>query len=171
MKQELHVFFDYICPYCLTAHQYLKELIPQLSETTIIWHPCESHPRPEPFHPHSDLSIQGYFYAAEHGVDPFTYHDRMYQAVHKDHINIEEIDVLTGYVRDLVDADGFKSALLQGRYQKKRKESNVLAFEQSGVWAVPAYRMGEDKLDAVEGVGVSKDQLSDFIKNDWEVLR
>ena len=159
MKNELHIFFDYICPYCLRAHNYLKELIPEYPDQAIVWHPCESHPRPERFGPHSDLCIQGYFYAFEHGVDILEYHDRMYQAVFQDHINIEDIHVLGDYVSDLVDVNKFKSSLEQGTYLEKLKESNELAFEQSGVWAVPAYRMGDLKLDAVENVGVTKEQI------------
>ena len=159
MKNELHIFFDYICPYCLRAHNYLKELMPEYPDQAIVWHPCESHPRPERFGPHSDLCIQGYFYALEHGVDILEYHNRMYQAVFQDHINIEDIDILGDYVSDLVDVAKFKSSLEQGTYLEKLKESNELAFEQSGVWAVPAYRMGDLKLDAVENVGVTKEQI------------
>lgn len=164
MKNELHIFFDYICPYCLRAHNYLKELMPEYPDQIIVWHPCESHPRPERFGPHSDLCIQGYFYALEHGVDILEYHDRMYQAVFKDHVNIEDINVLGDYVSDLVDVAKFKSTLEQGMYLEKLKESNELAFEQSGVWAVPAYRLGDLKLDAVENVGVTKEQIGYLLK-------
>lgn len=159
MKNELHIFFDYICPYCLRAHNYLKELMPEYPDQAIVWHPCESHPRPERFGPHSDLCIQGYFYALEHGVNILEYHDRMYQAVFKDHVNIEDIDILGDYVSDLVDVAKFKSSLKQGTYLEKLKVSNELAFEHSGVWAVPAYRLGDLKLDAVENVGVTKEQI------------
>ncbi len=128
MKNELHIFFDYICPYCLRAHNYLKELMPEYPDQAIVWHPCESHPRPERFGPHSDLCIQGYFYALEHGVDILEYHNRMYQAVFQDHINIEDIDILGDYVSDLVDVAKFKSSLEQGTYLEKLKESNELAL-------------------------------------------
>lgn len=164
MKNELHIFFDYICPYCLRAHNYLKELMPEYPDQIIVWHPCESHPRPERFGPHSDLCIQGYFYALEHGVDVLEYHDRMYQAIFKDHVNIEDIDDLGDYVSDLVDVAKFKSSLEQGMYLEKLKETNELAFEHSGVWAVPAYRKGDLKLDAVENVGVTKEQIGYLLK-------
>lgn len=165
MKQELHVFFDYICPYCLKAHKYLKELIPDYPDVTIVWHPCESHPRPDRYGPHSDLCIQGYFYAVDHGADILEYHERMYQAALKERIDIENIDALTEYVGDLVDADDFRLSLQLGTYRGKLDESNKLAFEKSDVWAVPAYRMGALKLDAVENVGVSKEQILHLIKN------
>jgi len=102
------------------------------------------------------LCIQGYFYAVDHGVNILEYHERMYQAALKKRINIENIDALTEYVSDLVDADDFRLSLQMGTYRGKLDESNELAFEHSGVWAVPAYRIGASKLDAVENVGVSK---------------
>ncbi|MDF2885757.1 MAG: putative YwbO [Lacrimispora sp.] len=165
MKNELHIFFDYICPYCLRAHNYLKELLPDYPDLTITWHPCESHPRPEQHGPHSDLCIQGYFYALDHGVNILDYHDRMYQATFKDGINIEDIDALSNYVSDMFDVNNFKQSLQQEIYIEKLARSNELAFELSGVWAVPAYRMGVLKLDAVENVGITKEQIRHFLNN------
>ncbi|WP_097002655.1 DsbA family protein [Lacrimispora amygdalina] len=163
MKNNLHLFFDYICPYCLKAHNYLKELLPEHPDLNIEWHPCESHPRPERFGPHSDLCIQGYFYALDRGMDVLDYHDRMYQATFKDHVNIENIDALSEYVSDLVDAVSFKQSLQQGTFLEKLAESNKLAFEHSKVWVVPAYRMGTLKLDAAENIGITKEQIRDFL--------
>lgn len=163
MKSELHVFFDYACPYCLKAHNYLKELMPDYPDVTIVWHPCEAHPRPDRYGPHSDLCIQGYFYAVENGANILQYHDRMYRAV-TEHVNIEDTDDLTEYISDLVDADAFRLSLQQGIYRSKLDQSNELAFEHSGVWAVPAYRLGNLKLDAVENIGVSKEQIRDLLK-------
>lgn len=157
------MFFDYACPYCLRAHEYLTELMPQYPDVSIVWRPCEAHPRPDRYGPHSDLCIQGYFFARENGADVLAYHNRMYRAALKDRIDIESIDVLTDSVRDLVDADAFRLALQQGTYQKALAESNRLAFERSGVWVVPAYRMEGRKIDAVENVGVSKEQLRRFL--------
>ena len=87
------------------------------------------------------MCIQGYFYAVDHGIDILKYHDRMYQAAQKDRVNIEDMDALSEYVSDLADEDDFRLSLLQGTYLDKLEESNQLAFEHSGVWAVPAYRM------------------------------
>ncbi len=157
------MFFDYACPYCLRAHEYLTELMPQYPDVSVVWRPCEAHPRPDRYGPHSDLCIQGYFFVRENGADVLAYHDRMYRAALKDRIDIESIDVLTDSVRDLVDADAFRLALQQGTYQKALAESNRLAFERSGVWVVPAYRMEDRKIDSVENVGVSKEQLRRFL--------
>ena len=163
MKHKLEIFFDYTCPYCFRAHNNLTELISDYPDADIVWHPCEAHPRPESYGPHSDLCIQGYFFALENGVDIWAYHDRMYQATMKEHIDIESIDVLSEYVGDLVDADAFRLALQQGSYHSALDEVNELAYEKSGVWAVPAYRMEDRKLDAIENIGVTKEQLRLFL--------
>lgn len=90
----LDVFLDYACPYCMRAHGWLKELLPAYPQIKVLWHPCESHPRSDRYGPHSDLCIQGYFFAADHGVDVWTYHDRMYQAALKEQVNVESVDEL-----------------------------------------------------------------------------
>jgi len=81
----------------------------------------------------------------------------------KEHIDIESIDVLSEYVGDLVNADAFRFALQQGSYRSALDEVNELAYEKSGVWAVPAYRMEERKLDAIENIGVTKEELRLFM--------
>lgn len=165
MKHELKVFFDYACPYCYQAHKHLIELMPGYPDIDIAWHPCESHPRPDRYGLHSDLCIQGYFFAVEKGIDLWAYHDRMYRAALKEHVDIENIDALSDIVSDLVDADAFRLVLRQGIYRRALAEANEFAFERSGVWVVPAYRLEGRKVDAVEDVGVSKEQLRRFLDN------
>ena len=168
MKQTLEVFFDYACPFCLKGHKNLMEVIADFTDIDIAWHPCESHPRPDSYGPHSDLCIQGYFFAAEYGVDIWKYHERMYQAALIDRIDIEDSKVLSQYVSDIVNADAFEHALRKGRYRKDLEEANELAFIHSGVWAVPAYRMGGEKLDAVENIGITIEQLQRFLEGKKE---
>lgn len=163
MKHILEVFFDYTCPYCFQAHKYLIELIPDYPNVKIAWHPCESHPRPDRYGPHSALCIQGYFYAVDHNVDLWAYHDQMYSACLLEHVDVENIDALSNSLRDLLDVNVFRQALQQGTYRRALTEANELAFERSGVWVVPAYRMDGRKIDPVENVGVSKEQLRHFL--------
>lgn len=148
--RHLDVFFDYACPYCLRAHGHLKELLPAYPQVEVRWHPCESHPRPERYGPHSDFCIQGHFFAAAHGVDVSAYHYRVYRAIWKDRVDVEDIDALSRCVADLLDADAFRDA-------------NALAYDRSGVWVVPAYRLDGRNLDPGEDVGVSKEQLRRFL--------
>jgi len=160
---NLEVFFDYSCPYCLTGHTYLKELLPTHPDIEVIWRPCEAHPRPETYGLHSDLCIQGLFYFLDQGVDVWEYHERMYGATLKDRFNIEDPDVIAGRIHGLLDHDAFLKTIYSGKYEKAVAEANDYAYERSGVWAVPSYRMDGRKLDSIENVGVTKRQLADFL--------
>ena len=160
---SLEVFFDYICPYCLRAHDYLLELIPNYPDIDIIWRPCESHPRPERFSPHSDLIIQGMFFALDCGADLLKYNSIMYKAALQDKKDIEDAKILSEIVGDFLDPDDFYDALKSGKYLEALFKSNQHAFNASGVWVLPAYRMNGKKLDSIEGVGVTKSQLKQFL--------
>ena len=76
--RELEVFFDYECPYCKAGHELLLRLLENHPDISVIWRPCEAHPRPENHPPHTDLCLQGLFYVTENGGDVMAYHRRMY---------------------------------------------------------------------------------------------
>ena len=157
----VEMFFDYSCPYCLRGHEYLLEVIGDYPSIQMHWQPCEAHPRPEPG-PHVDLAIQGMLFARDAGADLWAFHERMYDAILRKRIDRENIDALAEAVGDLVDKEAFKKALRDGVYAKEQLGINDHAYEESGVWAVPSFRMGEHKLDAVEGVGITKEKLRAF---------
>ena len=160
---QLEVFFDYACPFCLRGHGYLRELLPQVPQIEVVWRPCEAHPRPDPYGPHSELCIQGFFYAQKRGADLWDYHDRMFRAALRDRVNLENPDALAAAVEGLLDPEEFRRSLLSGEYLAAQHEANGYAYDQSGVWAVPAYRMNGMRLDSVENIGVAKEQLSRFL--------
>ena len=112
---KLEVFFDYACPFCQRGHEYLKELHPFYQQIEIVWCPFEAHPRPDRYGPHSDLCIQGMFFALDHGVDIWAYHDRMFKAALKDRVDIEDINVLASSVRGLLNTDAFRKSLQNGK--------------------------------------------------------
>ncbi|MCL2004491.1 MAG: DsbA family protein [Oscillospiraceae bacterium] len=161
--RKLEVFIDHTCPYCLRGYETLKELMPQHPDIEVVWRPCEAHPRPEEYGIHSDLCIQGMFFALEQGADAWAYHDRMFSAAQKEKVNIEDPEALAGRVQGLLDADAFLKALRSGVYEKAVTDANDYAYEQSGVWFIPAFRMDGRKLDAAGGAGVTKAQLSAFL--------
>jgi len=163
---SLEVFFDYACPYCLIGHDYLRELLPQYPNIDVVWRPCEAHPRPENYSPHSDLCIQGLFFALEQDADIWEYHDRMFSAALKKRVNIEEPEVVAGCACGMLDYTALLESLYSGRYEKTLADANDYAYERSGVWVVPAYRMDGKKLDSVENVGVTKQQLANFLAGD-----
>lgn len=160
---KLEVFFDYACPYCLRGHEYLIELLPLYPQIEIVWRPCEAHPRPDRYGLHSDLCIQGMFYALEHSADIWAYHECMYRSAHKEKINIEDLDELTNSIRKLLDADDFHASIKKGDYVNIQRKANIYAFEKSDVWAVPSYRMNGRRLNSIENIGVTKKQLELFI--------
>ena len=160
----LEVFYDYACPYCMRGHEYLTELIPSYPEVKIEWRPCEAHPRPERYGPHSDLCARGMFYAREHGADLAEYHSRMYRAALIERADIEDLENVSRLTEGLFDCGDFYKAMLQGAYINELDENNRLAWDAYDFPAVPSYRMGGSMLKSVPDVGVSKRQLADFIK-------
>ena len=166
---QLEVFFDYLCPFCLRAHNYLKQLIAQYPQIEIVWRPCEAHPRSERSalsgNPgiHSDLMMQGMYYALEKGADLWAYNDVMFQAVFSDRADIGNIDVLAGRAGHLLNEDAFRAALQSGKYAQTQLDGNQYAYQQNSVSVVPSYRMDGKKLDSIEGIGVSGQQLADFM--------
>jgi predicted DsbA family dithiol-disulfide isomerase len=160
---KLEVFFDYSCPYCLKGHRNLLELLPQFPQMEIAWQPCEAHPRPERYGVHSDLLIMGMFFARENGADLFAYHAKAYEAVHNQRLDVENADVVCGCFSDMLNAEKLREALQTGRYRQNLRNANDYAYGQSGVWVVPAYRLGGRQLDSVENIGVSKEQLQRFL--------
>jgi predicted DsbA family dithiol-disulfide isomerase len=159
----MQIFYDYECPYCRRGYGYFLEFIGEYPGIEVEWRPVEAHPRPENHHPHTDLCVQSFYAARELGVDLPAFHGAMFQAVSGERRDVEKIDVLAGIVKDLVDADKFRAILESGKYARQVNENNDLAYEQSGVWALPAFRMEGRKLDALEGVGVTKEQVRDFL--------
>jgi predicted DsbA family dithiol-disulfide isomerase len=166
--KSLEVFFDYICPFCKKGYEYLTELIAEepdlFTDISIEWQPCEAHPRPESFGLHSDLCIQGMYFAEDTGADILKYHTRMFDAALVSRINIEDASVLAEFVSDIVDAEAFKEALTSGRYEESGQAGNDYAYKTSHVWAVPSYRMDGQELNAVENVGVTKEDLRAFFR-------
>ena len=165
---KLEVFFDYSCPFCSLGHQYIKDLIKRFRNLEIVWRPCEAHPRPEKYGPHSDLCIRGLFYAMDEEVDVWAYHDAMYKAAVTDQVDIENIIVLSAYVRGLLDPDEFIRTIKRGDYKKELDDANYYAYDRTGVWVIPAFRLNGRKLDAVEGKGITKDELMRFIEHSME---
>ena len=162
--RKLEVFFDYACPYCLKGHEYLMELLPEYTDIEVIWRACEAHPRPEVYGKYSDLCVQGLLYAMDQGIELLDFHERMYRAALKDKVNIEDPVALADYFKGLFDPVAFRDALMSGKYKQAGLDANDYAYEKSGVWYVPSYRMDGGKLDAAGGVGVTKAQLADFLK-------
>lgn len=164
--RKLDVFFDYSCPYCLRGHELLLELLPQYPDIEVVWHGVEAHPRPEDWPPHTDLCMQGLLFVQEQGGDEMAYHERLYDALHKDDVDVENAAALAAYVADLVDEAAFLHALTTGKYTKEQAAGNDYAYDECGVWYLPAFRMEGAKLDSEGDFGVTKQQLANFLREE-----
>ena len=160
---KMQVFYDYECPYCKKGYEYLMEQIDGHPEIEVEWRPVEAHPFPEDCHPHTYLACQGYYVAEELGADINAFHTAMYRAIAIERRNVEKPEVLCDILKGLVDAGKFRAILDSGKYAKQVDENNDLAYERSGVWYVPAFRMNGRKLDAKGGAGVTPEELQRFI--------
>jgi len=162
---KMQFFFDYECPYCKTGYEYLLEQIGDHPTVEIEWIPIEAHPRPETSHPHTDLACQGYYIAEELGADMNAFHSAMYQTIAMEKQNVEKPEVLCAILKDIVDTGKFRAILDSGKYAEQVDRNNDLAYEKSGVWYVPAFRMNGKSLDAKGGLGISRKELRKFFSD------
>jgi predicted DsbA family dithiol-disulfide isomerase len=161
----MQIFYDYECPYCKKGCEYLLEQIGGHPGIEIEWRPIESHPLPEDHPPHTYLACQSYYIARELGADMPAFHAAMFQAIAIERQNVEQPEVLCKILKNIVDTGKFRAILESGKYAKQADENNDLAYEKSGVWFVPAFRMNGKKLDAQGGVGISREALRDFLNS------
>ena len=162
---KLEVFFDYACPYCLRAHEYLMELLPRYPQVEVEWHPCEAHPRPDRYGLHSDLLARGMYFAKECGVNLMEYHDRMYRAALADHVNLEDLRIVSGLIGAMLNSDAFYKALSEGEYKDKLAENNQHAWNKYSFSAVPSYHMDGKFLKSIENIGVTRERLIEFLND------
>ncbi|MDR2514086.1 MAG: DsbA family protein [Christensenellaceae bacterium] len=160
----MQFFYDYECPYSKRIYAPLVELLKQHPGICVEYRPVEAHPRPENHPPHTDLCVQAYYIALELGADMAAFHQRMFQCVSAERRNVEIPEVLGGIVEGLVDQAEFLAILKSGKYEKMVTENDDLAYEKSGVWATPAFRLNGKRLDAVEGVGLTVEQIKEFLE-------
>ena len=147
---------------------YLAEVLPKYPNAEILWRPVEAHPRnEEPDHrPYVDLAVQGCLYILETGGDMLAFANRVYKAHFEERSNVEDISVLVKCATEsgVADITAFRAALENATYEQAMLDANDYAFEQKGVWAVPTFVCGDIRLDAVGGVGITKQQLDEFFK-------
>ena len=148
--------------------EYLSEVLPKYPNVEILWKPVEAHPRnEEPDHrPYVDLIVQGCLYIQETGGDELAFTNRVYTAHFDENLNVEDISVLVKCAAEsgVKDITAFETALTEAKYEKAMLDANDYAYEQKGVWAVPTFVCGDIRLDAVGGVGITKQQLDSFFE-------
>lgn len=163
--RTLSVFYDYACPYCLHAHAFLRELLKEHADVRVAWLPIEAHPRPETYGPHSDLLCQTLFFARDAGIaDMEPLHEALYRAALMDHAPIESVCAVCEAASPYLDPAALRDALQSGRYAAENTEANRFAYDDCGVYVLPAYRMDGRALDSAENIGVTRAQLSAFLR-------
>ncbi|MDD2427170.1 MAG: DsbA family protein [Eubacteriales bacterium] len=160
----LEFFYDYTCPFCMRGYHALIERLAEHPDIEVVWRPCDINPVPETNPYFNNLGIQGYFFAEEKGIDLIAYNTRVFQAANVDRIDRHNPAVYAEYLKDLLDPAELEEALRSGKYKEKQLQYNDYAYEQNGVWYIPALRMNDKKLDAAGGLGVSEKQIEEFLK-------
>ena len=163
--KKMQVFYDYECPFCKQGYEYLIEQIGGHPEIEIEWRPVEAHPLPEDCHPHTYLACQSYYIAKELGANMAAFHAAMFRAVATERLNVEEPAVICDILKGITDIGKLRAVLDSGKYAKQIDENNELAYEKSGVWYVPAFRMDGRKLDAKGGRGISRRELQEYLSS------
>jgi predicted DsbA family dithiol-disulfide isomerase len=161
--KTVQFFYDYECPFCKKGYEYLREITGDYPQITVEWRPVESHPLPEDHPPHTHLACQSYYIAEELGAEMPRFHAAMFQAVAIERQNVEQIPTLCAILENIVDTGKLRAVLESGKYAKQVDENNDLAYEKSGVWFVPAFRGDGKKLDAKGGIGISREELREFL--------
>jgi predicted DsbA family dithiol-disulfide isomerase len=156
--KKIEVFFDYNCPYCLKGHNSFVEFMQDKPEVEVVWHPCEIYERPQHYHGmmHTDICIQAMFFASQNGIDLWQFHEKMYNMIFNDDVNVENPNALVNAFEGFLKTDELLQALESGKYSKELKEANHYAFKVTGVEIVPTYRVDGGKLqDRQEFFGLS----------------
>ena len=164
--KKLEVYFDYLCPYCYKGHHNLLELLPKHPDVEVVWMPCEAHPRPEVRNIYTDIAMMGMFFLRDNGGNVALYNDLVYEAHFTHHQPVDNHDVLTAVaVQCGADADAFRQALADGRYNDEVLQANIHAWGDLEWEAVPSYVCNGAKIGSHGGVLVSPEALDDFLSN------
>jgi len=120
----------------------LVEFLKSKPEYEMTWHPCEIgllNPNYKESK-YGDMCIQGMFFAIDNGIDIWKYHNKLYSIVHKEDINVNDVDTLLKALDSLLDTVALRKALEDGVYRNKLKDANKFAFDKTGIHVVPTYR-------------------------------
>ncbi|MDR1692087.1 MAG: DsbA family protein [Oscillospiraceae bacterium] len=162
--RTLEFFFDYACPYCRKGYNDFTELIPEYPDIEVVWRPCEAHPRPEVYGRYSDLCVQAFLFADGEGAVNNAFHTKVYAAALDGAVDIENPEDIAQVAGG--KAPEFLAAIKAQKYAQAVLDCNDYAYEENGVWYLPAFRMDGRKLDSEGGVGVSREALKNFLEGE-----
>ncbi len=162
--REIEVFFDYLCPFCDRGIRQFLDLLPEYPDVSVIWRPCEAHPRPESARIHSDLAIQTFFCLQEAGGDLIRYHRKIFDTWFRGKKRIDEVGLLSAIAADCgAEEAKVRTVLQENRYAKAVEEENRYAWEEKNLCAVPSYICGEKTALSRNGRLVPLQQVRDLL--------
>ena len=165
---KLEIFYDHTCPYCKRGLEAFMQLLKDYPQAELAWCPVEAHPKAEePEHkPYADLAVMGAFFARDHGIDVAAYNACVLDMYFNKHMQPDDPQALAEAVKPLgMDTEALVAALTDGTYTDALMQANLYAYRDNKVWAVPTFVFGDKRLDAKEGVGVTAEQLADFLQD------
>lgn len=138
---------------------WLAELMPRIKQAGLVLNP------PFRLGNYSDLAIQGLLYLVEQGADAKLYNDAVYQAVFSDCKDIEDLEVLSHCAAFAgADVSAFREAVISGAHKEQQMALTQYGWGENALDSVPSFRLGNARLNAVYGVGVSREQLTAFLE-------
>ena len=158
---KFQFFYDYQCPHCKKGYETLTSLLKDYPDMEVEWRPIELNPKPI-----MNPAIQAFYIASELGADMNTFHSTMFQKASIENQNVRSSKVVADILESIMNREKFLEILDSEKYAAKAGENNDLAYEKDDVWFLPAFRVPgskEPRLDAKAGVGISQDELKDFL--------
>ncbi len=114
--------------------------------------------------PRSDKAFEGMHYIIEHEGDVEKFHKNMFKAMFVEQKNVEEDSVILSCALNCgIDTAGLESALKNGTYAEKQQQSLSYAYIDNQIEAVPTFISRTKRLDAVPGVGITREQVKIFL--------
>lgn len=116
--------------------------------------------------PRSDKAFEAMHYIVEHKGDVEKYHKNIFRAIFLEKKNVENHAVILSCAEGCgVDLEELENSLLAGTYSEKQQQSLSYAYEDKRIAFVPTFISGQKRLDAVGGVGVTREQVKQFLDN------
>ena len=160
---KFQFFYDYLCPHCKKGYEIMMDLISDYPDMEVQYMPIELNPRPM-----ANPYIQSFYIAEELGADMKAFHSTLFQKASIESQNVRSAKVLADILEKIVDREKLLSIIESGKYQPKVGENNDLAYEKDNIWFLPSFRVpglspDSPRLDAQGGIGITPQELKDFL--------
>ncbi|MGC4019847.1 MAG: DsbA family protein [Muricomes sp.] len=114
--------------------------------------------------PRSDKAFEAMHYIIEHGGDVEKYHRNIYRAMFAEQKNIEDYPVILSCAEGCnLNVEELDAALKAGDYSEKQHQSLVYAYGDMKIEVVPTFISGDKRLEAAPGIGVTQEQVKEFL--------